>query len=291
MTKKDFTFPFFYKEWLVSTTGWDADARGWYINLLCHQADKKVLPPDAESLAELAGVKFSQFERFKIVLEATLKAKFKANEQGMLENKVMSELISEREQFVNKRAHSGVVGALIKKGKELHPELGFKAWKSITDALMEFDFTSLSISKKEDLLKATIQANIEANSKPLFIDSESDSNSIDKQLNNKTNKPKEGLIFPFESEEFKTAWGNWVVYKKGEYNFKYKTLQSEQGALMKLSELSKNENEAIKIIHESIANGWKGFFKLKNENNDKTNNSQGIYSEEFKQRIARGMVT
>ncbi|MDC1265661.1 hypothetical protein N8009_02590 [Flavobacteriaceae bacterium] len=112
-----------------------------------------------------------------------------------------------------------------------------------------------------------------------------------KQLNNKTNKPKEGLIFPFESEEFKTAWGNWVVYKKGEYNFKYKTLQSEQGALMKLSELSKNENEAIKIIHESIANGWKGFFKLKNENNDKTNNSQGIYSEEFKQKIANGMVS
>jgi len=111
-----------------------------------------------------------------------------------------------------------------------------------------------------------------------------------KQLNNKTNKPKEGLIFPFESPDFKKAWSNWISYKKGEYSFNYKTLQSEQGALKKLSELSKNENEAIKIIHESIANGWKGFFKIKNENNDKTNNSGG-YSEEFKQRIASGMGT
>lgn len=109
-----------------------------------------------------------------------------------------------------------------------------------------------------------------------------------KQLNNKTNKPKEGLIFPFESEDFKKAWSNWVDYKKGEYSFKYKTLQSEQGALKKISELAKNENEAIKIIHESIANGWKGFFKIKNENNDKNNNTGG-YSEEFKQRIANGM--
>ena len=109
-----------------------------------------------------------------------------------------------------------------------------------------------------------------------------------KQYNNITNKPKEGLIFPFESEVFKKAWRNWIDYKKGEYSFNYKTLQSEQGALKKLSELSKNENEAIKIIHESIANGWKGFFKIKNENNDKTNNSGG-YSEEFKQRIASRM--
>ena len=200
MVKKDFTFPFYYKEWLVSTTGWDPDTRGWYINLLCHQADKKVLPPDAESLAELAGVKFSQFERFKNVLEATLKAKFKANEQGMLENKVMSELISEREQFVNKRTQSGVVGALIKKGKELHPDLSYKAWKSITDALMVFDFTSLSISEKENLLKATIQANIEANAKPLFIDS--DSNSIDKDKNES------------ETELYPTFQDFWECYNK-----------------------------------------------------------------------------
>ena len=103
-----------------------------------------------------------------------------------------------------------------------------------------------------------------------------------KQLNNKTNKPKEVLIFPFESEDFKTAWNNWLIYKKTEYNFKYKSLQSEQGALKKLSELSKNENEAIKIIHESIANGWKGFFKLKNENNDRSSSNPGGYSEEFK---------
>ena len=122
--------------------------------------------------------------------------------------------------------------------------------------------------------KTTTKPNQNKNKKLQNADNDND-NDIDinididipnKQLNNKTIKPKKGLIFPFESDKFKKAWGNWVAYKKGEYGFKYKTLQSEQGALMKLSELSKNENEAIKIIHESIANGWKGFFELKNEN-------------------------
>ena len=129
-----------------------------------------------------------------------------------------------------------------------------KALDKATDKALDKAFTNHNRKQSESTCQSNDSINKQLN------------NITIKQLNNKTIKPKKGLIFPFESEEFKTAWGNWVVYKKGEYGFKYKTLQSEQGALMKLSELSKNENEAIKIIHESIANGWKGFFKLKNEN-------------------------
>ena len=144
-------------------------------------------------------------------------------------------------------------------------------------------FTNHKQKQRESTVQSTIQSTDSIN-KQL-------NNITIKQLNNKTNKPKEGLIFPFESEDFKTAWNNWLAYKKTEYNFKYKSLQSQQGALKKLSELAKNENEAIKIIYESVANGWKGFFKLKNENNDKSISNSGGYSEEFKQRIARGLVS
>jgi len=52
------------------------------------------------------------------------------------------------------------------------------------------------------------------------------------------------------------------------FKFKYKTTQSEQAALDNLVELSgKNFQNATEIVKQSIANGWKGFFELKNSQN------------------------
>jgi len=80
------------------------------------------------------------------------------------------------------------------------------------------------------------------------------------------NKAKQVVIYPFESKTFSDQWQYWKNYKSKEFNFKYKTIQSEQAALKKLANLSGNNEEiAIQIIHESFANSWKGFFKLKND--------------------------
>lgn len=85
---------------------------------------------------------------------------------------------------------------------------------------------------------------------------------------------KSDLIFPFNNPEFKKHWGIWKDFKEKEFKFKYKTLQSEQAALLKLSELAnQNESIAIKIINESMANGWKGFFELKTNKNEQSNKS------------------
>lgn len=178
MSKKDFHFPFQYKEWLVSTSDWDADIRGWYINLLCHQADKGMLPDDDESLAVLAGVKFSQYARFKNVLKATLKAKFQANAQGMLVNLKLDELLHERKEYLNTKSKSGVIGGLIKKGRVLYPN--FEDWETVAEQLLACDLHDMSMEDKEDLLKAKVQANIKAKGKP-SIDSDSiDNNKIKK---------------------------------------------------------------------------------------------------------------
>ena len=285
MTKKDFTFPFFYKEWLVSTTGWDADARGWYISLLCHQADKGMLPADAESLAELAGVKFSQFERFKIVLEATLKAKFEANEQGMLENKVMSELLNERKEFVEKRSHSGVVGTLVKKGKALY-DLNNETWQAIKNDLNEFDFTNLSISEREDLLKATLKANMQANNKPSFIDSDSDNNSIDKD------KSKTELYPTFEDfwncydkktgsiKKIKPKW------ERLRHETKCEIMEYIPHYIASQPEKQYRKNPETFLNNE----GWKDEI-IKSKNNDRSSSNSGDYSEKFMQKIARGLVS
>lgn len=92
---------------------------------------------------------------------------------------------------------------------------------------------------------------------------------IKDELENKK-KPKEKkenleVIYPFNTENFIGEWLSWKIYKSKEFNFKYKSVQSEQAGLTELSNLSgKNETKAIAIINQSIAKGWKGFFELKN---------------------------
>ena len=77
------------------------------------------------------------------------------------------------------------------------------------------------------------------------------------------------VILPFESEDFIKYWTYWKDFKNKQFNFKFKTIQSEQSALNDLVKLSDGyEDMAIKIIEQSMAKGWKGLFKLKNENNE-----------------------
>ena len=97
------------------------------------------------------------------------------------------------------------------------------------------------------------------------------------------------IVKPFEGENFKKQWEQWKIYKKEEFGFKYKSKQSEQAALNKLNQLAKNENQAISIIHQSMENGWKGFFK--NKNNEQINQTGSIYSDDYKQRVLSRVVT
>lgn len=71
------------------------------------------------------------------------------------------------------------------------------------------------------------------------------------------------IVYPYESENFKKMWGQWMEYKRTEFNFKFKSQQSQQAALTKLANLANNEDDAIKIIMQSMAEGWKGLFKIK----------------------------
>lgn len=72
---------------------------------------------------------------------------------------------------------------------------------------------------------------------------------------------------PF-SDHFLPIWAQWKDYKKSQFKFQYKAVSTEQAALTDLMAKSRgNEQTAIEIIHQSIANGWKGFFELKNSNN------------------------
>jgi len=78
-----------------------------------------------------------------------------------------------------------------------------------------------------------------------------------------------GLVLPFDSKEFSVAWQSWKDYKRDEHGFKFKSRASEQASLHQLQNLSGgNEETAVRIIAQSLANGWRGFFPLKNQHNE-----------------------
>jgi len=111
---KDPACLFYIDTWLTATAEMDADCRGWYLNLILHQYDKKTLPNDIEKLAVLACVKFSEFERFKQVFEQVLKHKFTINEQNRLENNYAKTILQNRELFKSKRSNSGKISYCMK---------------------------------------------------------------------------------------------------------------------------------------------------------------------------------
>lgn len=79
---------------------------------------------------------------------------------------------------------------------------------------------------------------------------------------------------PF-SENFMEFWNQWKEYKRKQHKFIFKLKSSEQTSLNNLFKLSNgSEITAKSIIDQSIANGWKGFFELKNKNNEPANRDQ-----------------
>jgi len=104
---------------------------------------------------------------------------------------------------------------------------------------------------------------------------ENDKNAVGKKIE---------LFNPFPGKEFLEQWQIWKDYKKREFKFNYKSLHSEQAALKQLYNYSKGDSQtAIEILLNSMANGWAGFFELKNSNNGNRNNNYTRTDAELKQ--------
>ena len=98
------------------------------------------------------------------------------------------------------------------------------------------------------------------------------------------------LQMPWGSERFKEAWGHWLAYKREEFGFRYKSVRTEQAALSKLQELSGGDEEmALKVMLQSMGNGWKGFFKLKDGEKRTGRKGSSPYSDTFLKGIADGL--
>ena len=103
----------------------------------------------------------------------------------------------------------------------------------------------------------------------------------------KIEEEKEVVVYPYNSKQFLNTWSNWKIYKSNEFKFNYRTLQSEQAALKKLSNESDSEAHAIESIEAAMANGWKGIYPQKIITNGKSNKNELSYSTEFQEELAR----
>jgi len=134
-------------------------------------------------------------------------------------------------------------------------------------SFIEFQYGEL---KEENRVHKSVITILKRNSlyKPL-ISSLNGAKDKDKEKDKEKVKVKDKekeLIFPFTSDLFLKTWNIWKQYKKQQHKFTYKYI-GEQAALKKIGELSSNnEDTAIKIIHQSIENGWAGLFELKTNN-------------------------
>lgn len=69
----------------------------------------------------------------------------------------------------------------------------------------------------------------------------------------------------FVGPMFEEAFTAWLDYKKQQFKFEYKTERSLKAAYTELVRLSNNNPEtAMQIVEQSMSNGWKGLFELKN---------------------------
>ena len=132
------------------------------------------------------------------------------------------------------------------------------------------------------IIKMLIKYNlIDDQLKPLNSPFKGDKDMVKDKVMDK-DKVKEEIELPFFSKEFEELWESWKDYKKKQFKFTYKTRQSELAALNALVTLSKgNEDIAIKIINQSLANSWKGLFNLKEDAKGTTTNHRKLNKHEL----------
>jgi len=289
MATKDFYFKFFFKDWLVSTQGMDAEVRGWYITLLCHQADKHRLPNDLENLAELAGVKISQFERFKECFKRTLKHKFTKTEDGELYNLKMDEVINNRKKDHSIQSKRATIGVFVKKLRKSH-QFEESRWAEISAGLMECDFEGLSNKDKYNVLSVRFKRMLDA----VINNSNSNSNYISKHkekrgVGKKTNGPELDLSELKAELKNEFTWKETICrnMKEVEVEFSSETFDLFLDQFFKVLG---NDGETEKTVKDSKKHfaRWLNIeiSKIKTNEKSTSNNTQGG-SDAFRRKTAQ----
>lgn len=250
---KDPAFPLYAQDFIVGTMHMTFEEMGAFIKLLAYQWVNLGIPK--KRLGFILG---SGWETVWV----SISDKF-IEKDGILYNKRIEEEREKRIAFKEKQAENGKKGGRPRKAQ-------------LTD------------SKQNNTTK-TIKNPTKSQKKPLEDERENEYDIvIEKGKEGMGEKP--AIVLPFDTQTFGEQWAVWKDYRANADGFEFKTPISEQAALSKLGNLSQyNEAAAIAIIHQSMANGWKGFFEVKQQHGStKQPSGKGKvrYSDNFQRKIA-----
>lgn len=86
----------------------------------------------------------------------------------------------------------------------------------------------------------------------------------------------EEIKLPFESENFKSIWGDWLLYRRQKKLKTYVPAGLKVTFSKLLRDCGNDEATGIKMIEQSMENNWRGIFPLKNNDNGQSANNGGF---------------
>jgi hypothetical protein len=229
-------FKFVATEWLTGDIVFeDLIVQGLFINVcaLYWQRDGELFIEDIER-------RYKHPEEIKILQE-----RFFSVENGKVQIKFLDEQLTERNFKSKVNSINGRKGAEAKKQQEQVVQANAKRTPSERQAIESDGIANKNKNKNKKRIRKEEEQEQE-------------------QEKNLPENEFSGIVF--EQTEFQKKLIEFYLYRN---EMKKKILESSKAAfLKKLLDLSKNEeSEAIKILDQSIANGWQGIFPLKTENN------------------------
>lgn len=241
---KDPAFLFYPKDWLQGTAELLPNEKGVYIDLLCHQHQNGDLPTDTLRLARMVGLGHDEF----LKIWEVLKDKFSESNGRFVNNKLIG-VIKDRIDRGLKNTITGTFASLLRKAK-LTPENYAKIRKEFNIDEFLTESTENPTERLTDWFQTRLESIVNANGDATV------------------NGTKDVIVVVNETE-FEKKIKEFYDFRK---QLKKPIIESsKQAFLNKLNKLSGgDENTAIEILNESIANGWQGIFELKTNQNGKS---------------------
>ena len=225
---KDPAFLFYSADFLVGTMFFSDEQVGKYIKLLCTQHQKG--PLTEKDMLNICKT-----------YDKDIFAKFEKDGK-LYFNQRLSEEIEKRKKYSESRRQNR-----LKKAKKADNDNICKTYDKDSDNISStYDKHMLNTSKSYE--------------KHMENENENENENI-----NSIYKGVEEKIFPFESENFLSAWNDWKTYLIKEKRIRLNGLR-EQEQLSHLGRTSMNdESAAIEMIRQAIRKGWKDIYPIQKD--------------------------
>lgn len=145
-----------------------------------------------------------------------------------------------------------------------------------SDTDSDSDTDNGSDTDTDFLLEKETKSDLQSEDSPkeLFEDDKPPDSEERKKVAQKKESDEPEINYRFDSKIFIAQWNLYKVFRKKKHRFTFLDNDSENRKLTELFNLSNGDEKfAIKIIQNSIDNGYKGFFLPKNNNNEQRNNN------------------